>query len=106
MQNLTPDNLRSADLSVRISGNPRPTQHYRFRMLTREAVCQKYGAMRIMEGALTKQRRTVTFPPTGKRGAIVMEFPRQEDPVTFSITVNDHPIFSATNLHKATFQSF
>jgi hypothetical protein len=82
---------------------PNPTQHYRFRMLTREGACQKYSAMQIKEGALTKENGTVTFPPTGKR---VMEFPRQENPASFSITVNDQPIFSAINLHNLGFQSF
>jgi hypothetical protein len=62
--------------------------------------------MQIKEGAITKETGRVTFPPTGRRAAFVMEFRRQEDPNTFSITVNDHPIFSAINLHSALFQSF
>jgi hypothetical protein len=86
--------------------SPNPTRYFRFLMLTREGLCQKFSELHIKEGALTKENGTVTFPPTGKRGAFVMEFPSQENPTTFSITVNDQPIFSAINLRKATFQSF
>jgi hypothetical protein len=56
-------------------------QHYRIRMLTREG-CQSTAPCH-QGGALTKENRTVTFSLTGKRGAVVMEFPSQEDPTTF-----------------------
>jgi hypothetical protein len=66
-----------------------------------------YTAIRAKEGALTERDGSFSFSPVGKRGAFVMEFPRADNPgMTFSVVVNDQPLFSGIDLRKATFQSF
>jgi hypothetical protein len=78
----------------------------RLNLVSQDGAITKRSAIHIKEGALAEGKNSIIFPSVGKKGAFVMEFPRQEDPTTFSITVNDHPIFSAINLHSALFQSF
>ena len=66
-----------------------------------------YAAIRAKEGALAENNGSINFPPAGKRGAFVMEFRRSEIPgPTFSLLVNDQPLFSGVNLRKMRFASF
>jgi hypothetical protein len=83
------------------------TRDFQFALVGADGVPESYNVMHIKEGALTKENGSVTFPTTGKRGALVMEFTRREQPrSTFSLTVNRQPLLVAINLHKARFQSF
>jgi hypothetical protein len=51
--------------------------------------------------------RSFTFPPVGKRGAFIMEFPdRTVLESTFSLVVNDQPVISGVNLRKMKFELF
>jgi hypothetical protein len=65
-------------------------------------------SIRAKEGALREDGAgSFTFPPLGKRGAFVMEFKRGDIPgTTFSLLVNDQPLFSSIDLHRADFRTF
>jgi hypothetical protein len=102
---LTEFDLRADKLLVHLNvenlGNdPRFEQEGRERGLIRigltcaDGTTLGYAAIRVKE-------------PTGKSGAFVMEFQRSEIPVpTFSLLVNDQPLFSGVNLRQLRFQSF
>jgi len=66
-----------------------------------------YTAIRAKEGSVTAWGDSVSFPSKGERGAFVMEYPAL-DPATqtFSLTVNDEPLFDAVNLRHAEYRSF
>ena len=57
--------------------------------------------------SLLYRRGRVSFSSAQDRGALVVEFPPLEDRrMSFSVTVNDCPIFGSINLGEAEFRSF
>jgi hypothetical protein len=76
-------------------------------LLTAGGANAGYTAIRIKEGALEEDGAgSFSLPRVGKRGAFVMEFQRPKQLRTFSLVVNDQPIFSGINLRAARFRSF
>jgi hypothetical protein len=85
-------------------GTPRYT---RLGLLTVGGATAGYTAIRVITGALDEDAAgLINFPSIGKRGAFVMEFLRPKQLRTFSIVVNDQPLFSSINLRTARFASF
>ena len=66
-----------------------------------------YTAIRPKEGDMADRSGAVVFPSLGQHGAFIMEFESREKlGSTFSLVVNDLPLFSGVNLRKAAFTPF
>jgi hypothetical protein len=81
-------------------------RYIRLKLVLEDGSAVAYTAIHVKEGALTEGQGSITFPSLGRGGSFVMEFPRQENPTTFSLTISDQPLCSGVNLHKARFQTF
>lgn len=85
----------------------RTKRFIRFAIALPDGTTRADTATRIKEGALTATADSFYFPSLGRRGAFVMDFPPlSPDTQTFSLLVNDAPIFSAINLRTLRHETF
>jgi hypothetical protein len=80
-------------------------RYVRFALMGEDGVSIGYTSIHATDGSVTERNGSVSFPAPGNRGAFVMEFspPRAR---TFSLTVNDQPVFAGINLHNARYETF
>jgi hypothetical protein len=80
-------------------------RYIRFGLVDEDGVSSAYTAIHAKEGALTERDGSVSFPAPGSRGAFVMQF-AAPTARTFSLTINDEPLFSGLNLRTARYETF
>jgi hypothetical protein len=79
----------------------------RLGILNGDGTMTAHTAIRPKEGHMADRSGAVTFPGLGKHGAFIMEFESLDKLLpTFSLVVNDQPLFSGVNLRKAAFTPF
>lgn len=79
----------------------------RLHLILPDGTAVAYSGIRPKGGAVAENSDAVLFPPRGMRGAIVLQFPAL-DPATqtFTLVVNDQPLFSGMNLRIFPFLAF
>jgi hypothetical protein len=79
----------------------------RFGLLTADGIPIAIQAFRRKVAPPNAANGTLTVAEHPSRGAFVLVFPRRADYLkTFSLVVDDQPLFSGVNLHRAKFVSF
>jgi hypothetical protein len=83
------------------------TSSVSFALLTEDGQVIAPDETRITDGALTYGRNgSVHFPPAGRSGRFVAEFPQLTEVQRFSITVNNNPLFGTVDLTQTEFRPF